>query len=319
MSLDEQDWRPITFQGVTFPATLMGISILEPVLGITDEELGGWLWRLPICKGVAKSAPAEKCAQCAQQVVDLMLEHREQVLEGIRDRLAPYGFDPEVTYRDLIAALQRIVELSRAVNGDCVWSAPAHPNDQFQTRDDVQRLQEARQKARADLNHQQGVKAAIHVLLTTTADADGDPTVVGEILRDRLAGDGFSNDFCEELATFVPLAFSRALLGHLQIIDFPSHYVEAFTNSTAEAQHLLSDNALYNTARAEAAEWESDEEKKRIASFSGEYCALMNLLNDAEARGTTLKQAAVTPPYVVYTRHTTEPDRPVQKPWWRFW
>jgi hypothetical protein len=297
----------------------MGISILEPVLGITDEELGGWLWKLPICKGVAKSAPAENCAHCAQQAADLMLEHREQILEGIRHRLAPYGFDPEVTYRDWIAALQRIVELSRAVNGDCVWSAPAHPNDQFQTQDDVQRLLEAIQKARADLNHQQGVKVAIQVLLTTTVDADGDPTGVGEVLRDRLTSDGFSDDFCEELATFVPLAFSRELLGHLQMIDFPSHYVEAFTTSTTESQHLLSDNALYNTARNVAAEWESDEERKRIASFSGEYCALMNLLNDAEARGTELRQAAVTPPYVVYTRHTAETDKPGQKPWWRFW
>jgi len=34
------DWRPITFQGVTFPATLMGISVLDSVLRIADEELG---------------------------------------------------------------------------------------------------------------------------------------------------------------------------------------------------------------------------------------------------------------------------------------
>jgi hypothetical protein len=319
MSWNEQDWRPITFQGVRFPATLMGISILEPVLGITDEELGGWLWRLPICNGVAKSAPAEKCARCAQQAADLMLEQRTRVLDGIRERLAPHGFDPDTTYRDWITALQRIAELSRATVGDCMWSAPAHPNDQFQTQDDVQRLLERLQKTRADLNHEQGVRAAIQVLLTTTVEPDGDPTTVGAILRNRLTNDGFTDDFCEELATFVPLAFSRELLGHLQVIDFPAYYVEAFANSTAESQHLLSDNALYSTARAEAAAWESDEEKKRIAAFSGEYRALMTLLNAAEAEGTTLKQAAVTPPYVVYTRHTAEPDRPVQKPWWRFW
>ena len=40
MTLDDYEWRPITFQGVTFPATVMGISILEPVLDITDRELG---------------------------------------------------------------------------------------------------------------------------------------------------------------------------------------------------------------------------------------------------------------------------------------
>jgi len=52
MPLDDYEFRPITFQGVTFPATLMGISILEPVLGIEDEDLGDWLWRLPICSGL---------------------------------------------------------------------------------------------------------------------------------------------------------------------------------------------------------------------------------------------------------------------------
>jgi len=31
--IDEYEWRPITFQGIAFPATLMGVSILEPVIG----------------------------------------------------------------------------------------------------------------------------------------------------------------------------------------------------------------------------------------------------------------------------------------------
>jgi len=126
---NDYDWRPITFQGVTFPATLMAISILEPVLDLEDEDFGSWLWRLTICRGVTKSAPAERCARCAQKAIDLMLEYRQRVLDGIRDRCASDGFDPEATYCDWMAALQRIVELSRACDGECVWSAPSHPRD----------------------------------------------------------------------------------------------------------------------------------------------------------------------------------------------
>ena len=147
MPLKEQDWRPITFQGVTFPATLMGISILEPVLGITDEDFGDWLSQLQICRGVTKSAPAERCARCARQAADLLLEQRQRVLDGIRDRLTPHGFDAESTYRDWIVALQRIAELSRAASGDCSWSAPSHPKDMKPA--DWRRLDTALEQSRA--------------------------------------------------------------------------------------------------------------------------------------------------------------------------
>jgi hypothetical protein len=140
MTLNERDWRPITFEGVTFPATLMGISILESVLGITDEELGEWLWRFPICRGITKSASAEKCIRCAQRTADLMLEQRQRVLDGVRDHLVPHGFDPETTYRDWLVALQQIVELSAAAEGDCSWSAPAHPDDSIKSAADVERF-----------------------------------------------------------------------------------------------------------------------------------------------------------------------------------
>ena len=151
MALNEYDWRPITFQGETFPPTLMAISLLEPVLDVKDEDLADWLWRLPICCGVTKSALAERCARCAQKAADLMLEQRQRVLGGIRERLATHGFDADVTYRDWIAALQRIVELSRAASGECVWSAPAHPNDTFKSRVDVERFMDALKRERARL------------------------------------------------------------------------------------------------------------------------------------------------------------------------
>jgi len=152
MASDDYEFRPITFQGVTFPSTLMGISILEPVLGIMDEDVADWLWRLPICCGVTKKAPADRCARCAQRAADLMLEQRQRVLDGIRDRLTPSGFDAETTYRDWLLALQRIVELSAAAGGDCSWSAPSHPNDSYKTAADVKRLMGALDRARADLH-----------------------------------------------------------------------------------------------------------------------------------------------------------------------
>jgi len=126
MRLDEKDWRPITFQGVTFPATLMGVSILEPVLDVRDREFIDWVWGLRTCCGRERSAPAEFCVRLAQRTTDLMLEHRHRVLEGIRERLGPHGFDADTTYRDWITALQRIASLSASVTSDCVWSAPAH-------------------------------------------------------------------------------------------------------------------------------------------------------------------------------------------------
>jgi hypothetical protein len=121
----------------------MGISVLEPVLGITDEGLGDWLWRLPNCCGWEKRAAAERCARCSRQAADLMLEKRQQVLAGILDRLAPHGFDPETTYRDWLLALERIAELSEAADGECVWSAPSHPRDTLKSLADVQNLFDA--------------------------------------------------------------------------------------------------------------------------------------------------------------------------------
>ena len=128
-SLDDGDWRVITFQGEMFPPSLMGISILEAVLDIEEEELGDWLWRLPICKGCTKTAAAERCARCATDAMNLMLERRPKVLEGIAERLADQGFDPEITYREWIVSLQHIAELSARAEECCEWSAPRHATD----------------------------------------------------------------------------------------------------------------------------------------------------------------------------------------------
>jgi hypothetical protein len=140
MAFDDYNFRPITFQGVTFPATLMGIDILLPVLEIADKDyLGDWIFRLATCRGISKRAPAERCAECARRAADLMLEHRQAVLDRIRKNLVPYGFDPEETYRDWLLALQKIIELSEAAETECVWSAPLHPRDPYKTPAEVAR------------------------------------------------------------------------------------------------------------------------------------------------------------------------------------
>ena len=149
MTLDEREWRPITFQGVTFPATLMAISILEPVLGIKDHEFIDWVWGLRVCCGRKRSAPAEFCARMAHSTVDLMLENRQRVLDGIRERLGPHGFDADATFRDWIAASQQIHRLSAGAEGDCVWSAPSHPKDMKPA--DWRRLGSALDRARRKL------------------------------------------------------------------------------------------------------------------------------------------------------------------------
>ena len=134
MAFDDYNFRPITFQGVTFPATLMGVSVLVSVFDIAnDDYLGDWLWRLSTCRGVSKHAPAERCAKCARQTVDLLLEHHQAVLDYVRKNLVSYGFDPEETYRDWLLAFQKITELSSAAEGDCTWSAPFHPRDPDKT------------------------------------------------------------------------------------------------------------------------------------------------------------------------------------------
>jgi hypothetical protein len=140
MAFDDYNFRPITFQGVTFPATLMGISVFLSMFDIPEEDfLGDWIWRLSNCRGVSKRAPAERCAECARRTADLMLENRQKILDHIRENLASYGLDPEETYRDWLLALQKIAELSAIADGECVWSAPLHPRDPYKTPAEVER------------------------------------------------------------------------------------------------------------------------------------------------------------------------------------
>jgi len=143
MPTNDYEFRPITFQGVTFPASLMGISTLDSILNIENETLDDWLWRFPICCGFPKHMAADRCARCARQAVDLLLEQRQLVLDGILDRLTPHGLEPKTTYLEWVMALQRIAELSESADGECIWSAPAHPRDSLKSESDARHLMDA--------------------------------------------------------------------------------------------------------------------------------------------------------------------------------
>jgi hypothetical protein len=136
VDLEGSDWRPITFEGVTFPPTLMGISVLASIFGSVaaeDEELGGWLHSLRMCCGVSRRAPAVVCHGCATRARALMLEHRAEVVAGITRQLGPHGWDADATFRAWLAAMERIAELAAIAEGDCTWSAPGHASDPLGT------------------------------------------------------------------------------------------------------------------------------------------------------------------------------------------
>lgn len=127
--LDEYEWREITFEGETFPATSMGISIVEPAMDLPETDLGSWLWSLSICKGSTKSSSRDECMQHSGDALNIFLERRSELLAAISERPSPFGFSPEETDRDWVLSMQRIHELSKGTIDTCSWSAPSHHRD----------------------------------------------------------------------------------------------------------------------------------------------------------------------------------------------
>jgi hypothetical protein len=137
---DHNEWRPITFEGTTFPPTLMGISVLGSILPEEDDELEDWLRAIRHCSGVTKRATAEQCRACADRAMHRMTEHREAVLAGIEERLGPHGFDATTTFRDWMDALRRIAEIAGGSRSACEWSAPGYASDPLGTPEKRQRF-----------------------------------------------------------------------------------------------------------------------------------------------------------------------------------
>ena len=123
--LNAAHWRPILFEGAEFPPTVMAIALLGAVLGPKDRDLQRWLAAFVDCRGVTKSARSLDCFQFSTRARDLALEHRESLLAIISRDLATEGFEPAVTFRDWMNALQQIIEIAARTEDDCEWRAPS--------------------------------------------------------------------------------------------------------------------------------------------------------------------------------------------------
>lgn len=138
--LDPEEWPAIRFEGELLPQSLRGISIL--IDRDFMERTGDWIWRLPHCKEVWKVAEANWCITSATEIIDHLLEHRDEVSTEIRDRLGPHGFDGDTTIDEWLRALTRIQYLARSSGGTCRWIA-GEPTD---------RAEETRRRAIAFLD-----------------------------------------------------------------------------------------------------------------------------------------------------------------------
>lgn len=119
--LDPQEWPSIRFEGELMPQSLIGISILID-RGFT-EGTADWIWKLSCCREVWKECDADGCISSASEISDHLLEHRHEVRELIRDRLASHGIDGQATFKEWLSALDRIRFLALATNENCRWIA----------------------------------------------------------------------------------------------------------------------------------------------------------------------------------------------------
>ncbi len=119
--LDTQDWPSIRFEGELLPQSVSGISIL--IDRKFTERTGDWIWRLPHCKEVWKDGEAEWCIASATEIIDHLLEHRDEVTAEIRERLGPHGFDGKTTIDEWLTALSRIQSRAKSSGEICRWIA----------------------------------------------------------------------------------------------------------------------------------------------------------------------------------------------------
>ena len=139
----DYDFRPITFEGIQLEPSVMGISVLEPIIDEMDDRTAEWIWRLPICCGVTKSVDASLCHEASTDALNLMLEHRAVVISEIAARFPDAPFSAEQAYEEWATALTSIQRVSADREDSCEWSAPSHPDDPIQTAKDAERVLEA--------------------------------------------------------------------------------------------------------------------------------------------------------------------------------
>ena len=141
MQIDPKEWRPIKFEGVIMPQSLMAITVLGEALPEIDDETDNWLWELAICCGRTKLGSARDCVRFSEVALNAVLSHKLRVQDHVRIHLQQNGFDPETTCAEWLSSLTEILHLSRAsTTGQCSWSAPSHPDDLLGNKDGVDRF-----------------------------------------------------------------------------------------------------------------------------------------------------------------------------------
>lgn len=132
--LDSALWPAIEFQGKILPQSVSGIHILiyQPL----SERALDWIWRLPHCREVWKGGSADWCVSSASELMDHLLDSRDEIISEINERLAPHGMDPVTTYEEWLSALADIRRLAEETEGDCLWIAgqPSQEAEAMRTR-----------------------------------------------------------------------------------------------------------------------------------------------------------------------------------------
>jgi hypothetical protein len=119
--LNTQEWPAIEFQSELLPQSLSAIHILID-LPLSERTLD-WIWKLPHCKEVWKSGEADWCIASATEITDYFLDHKDEIVEEIRDRLGPHEFDGDATFNEWVTALDRIRILAESADSECHWIA----------------------------------------------------------------------------------------------------------------------------------------------------------------------------------------------------
>lgn len=119
--LDAQEWPAIEFQGELLPQSLSAIHILiyQPL----SERTLDWIWTFSHCNEVWKSGESEWCMTSAIEIADHLLEHRDAIVEEIRDRFGPDEFGGDEMIDEWLSGLNRIRILAESTDGDCRWIA----------------------------------------------------------------------------------------------------------------------------------------------------------------------------------------------------
>lgn len=128
--LDTEEWPAIEFQGELLPQSVSGIHILiyQPL----SERTLDWIWKLPHCKEVWKDGEPDWCISSAAEISDHLLDHRDEIIRTIQERLGPEGFDGTATHEEWLTAMSRISELAKRTDGICRWIA-GQPTEQAET------------------------------------------------------------------------------------------------------------------------------------------------------------------------------------------